>query len=170
MSDPLVGRPDAGSLAFYVRDLIAAAGYHYNPNEPLHGQIRECDDLIRLHRQQLNETVEELVNTRHDANAAEQRDADLIAELRRHVEIMGRSLDGIGRLRKTYLVGEQAGDVVQILADALLIIGERRCSNYVGSSCQRSGRGRRAEFTAERWCDECIARDALDRAGWTDGE
>lgn len=98
-----------------------------------------------------------------------QRDADLIAELRRQAEAMGRSLDGIGKLRKIAMVDDCVRDVVQILTDALLIIGEQGCSNYVGSSCQRSGRGRRAEFTAERWCDECIARDALERAGWTDG-
>lgn len=95
-----------------------------------------------------------------------QRDTDLIDELRRQVQAMGRSLDAIGRLRKNHLA--EPADSVQILAEALLIIGGTGCSSYhSGWSCrqERSGRSRVAECTAEAWCPECVARDALERAG-----
>lgn len=97
------------------------------------------------------------------------RDGDLIDELRRHAEIMGRRLDAIGKLRRNALVGERAGDVVEILADALLLIAEDRCASFTtpeGCLSPTTGRVRGAKFGAEAWCDACIARDALVRAGY----
>lgn len=96
------------------------------------------------------------------------RDGDLIAELRKHVEVMGRSLDGIGKMLRTV-----SGDDVKILADALLLISEDHCESFTGHwSCRDEGSGkvrRGSVGTAGLWCDSCIARDALERAGWTDG-
>jgi hypothetical protein len=98
-----------------------------------------------------------------DTQAAKaQRDSDLIAELRRQVEVMGRSLDGIGRMRKAVLAGDQAA--VQILADALLVL-DGDCATYTRGSCRNSSRRRSALFTADAWCERCVARDALERAG-----
>lgn len=91
------------------------------------------------------------------------RDADLIDELRRQAKSLGRSLDGIGRLRKSVLRGD--ADVVQILADALLVL-DGPCTIYTAGSCRdHPGRKRGAPFTAEAWCEPCVARDALTRAG-----
>lgn len=44
--------------------------------------------------------------------AEAQRDADLVEELRKHVEIMGRQLDAIGRMRKAALVIEACANLV----------------------------------------------------------
>jgi hypothetical protein len=101
--------------------------------------------------------------------ARAQRDGDLIAELRRQAVSMGRSLDGIGKMLRTV-----SGDDVKILADALLLISEDRCANFTGSwSCRSdgSGKSRRGPYgTSALWCDPCVARDALERAGWTDAD
>lgn len=46
------------------------------------------------------------------------------------------------------------------------IANGEQCTNYTGPPyCRdpRSGRRRDADFGAERWCDACIAREALDR-------
>lgn len=97
-----------------------------------------------------------------------QRDAGLIAELRRQAASMARSLDGIARA-----IVKVDGDDVKILADALLLISEGfGCRNFTGShSCRddSSGKDRRSPYGADAWCSPCIARDALERAGWTDG-
>lgn len=101
-----------------------------------------------------------------DEQAAKaRRDADLIAELRRQVTAAWRSLDAIGRMRKNVLALKES-DAVQILAEALMVI-DRDCDNYTGpSTCREdASRTRRAEFTADAWCDPCVARDALERAG-----
>lgn len=55
-----------------------------------------------------------------------QRDGDLIDELRRQVRAMGRSLDGIGRLRKGVLA-LKSSDAVQILVEALFVVRAVRC-------------------------------------------
>lgn len=99
-----------------------------------------------------------------DQAAKAERDADLIAELRRQVISMGRSLDAIGRLRLSVLDGDRSA--VQILADALLVISGP-CRNFAGTASCRdegSGRTRGGEYGATCWCDPCIARDALKRA------
>jgi hypothetical protein len=97
-----------------------------------------------------------------------QRNGDLIAELRRQVEAMGRSLDAIGTLRRSALAGEDSPRMVQILADALLIIAADHCESFTGShSCrdEGSGKNRTGDFgSAGLWCDPCIALDALKRA------
>jgi hypothetical protein len=47
--------------------------------------------------------------------------------------------------------------------EALLLIGTT-CSNYVGgrTTCVTAGRLPDADFTADRWCDQCIAREGLN--------
>lgn len=138
------------------------------------GEIRDFAVAMR----QMADNVE-LLAERHDvaemgrlreavaAHAVQaRRDADLVEELRRQNVVMGRSLDAIGRLRKTVVFGDRAA--VQILADALLLI-EGQCSNYTtadGCTSESSGRVRGAATDADSWCDECIARDALTRAGY----
>jgi hypothetical protein len=96
-----------------------------------------------------------------------QRDSDLIDELRRQVRAMGRSLDGIGRLRKGVLALKET-DAVQILAEALFVL-DGPCANYIADSwtCRTEGVGRTrgARYGAEAWCHQCVAHDALERAG-----
>jgi hypothetical protein len=96
-----------------------------------------------------------------------QRDGDLIDELRRQVKMMGRSLDGVGRMRKGVLA-LKSSDAVQILAEALFVL-DGPCANYIPDSwtCRTEGVGRTraAKYGAEAWCPQCVAHDALERAG-----
>lgn len=96
--------------------------------------------------------------------AKAQRDSDLIGELRRQVESMSRSFDALRRLRKGALgAGPPA---VEILADALLNINDG-CESFTSGSCREAGSGktRTPLFTADAWCNSCVAHDALERAG-----
>lgn len=46
--------------------------------------------------------------------------------------------------------------------DALRTIGTA-CASYTGdTTCVSAGRTRGARYMAEAWCDQCIAREALD--------
>lgn len=96
-----------------------------------------------------------------------QRDQDLIDELRRQVAAMGRSLDAIGRMRK-HVLAMKTPDAVQVLVEALLVI-DGPCATYIPDSwtCRTEGVGRTrgAKYGAEAWCTQCVARDALERAG-----
>jgi hypothetical protein len=49
------------------------------------------------------------------------------------------------------------------LRDALTHIAEDGCESYTTGpgSCINAGRSRDAEYTADRWCDQCVAYDAL---------
>lgn len=94
------------------------------------------------------------------------RDQDLIDELRKQVEVMGRSLDAIGRMRK-HVLAMKTPDAVQIFAEALMVIGSQ-CENLtsaLGCRSASSGKTRGAHYGADRWCYPCVARDALERAG-----
>lgn len=92
------------------------------------------------------------------------RDGDLIDELRRQVQFMGRSLDAIGRMRKNHLT--EPADAVQILVEALLVV-QGPCSNYTGPASCRDYRHRTrgARYAADAWCGPCVTRDALERVG-----
>lgn len=47
------------------------------------------------------------------------------------------------------------------MREALEAIGTH-CTNYTGSTtCVSAGRTRDSEFTADSWCDQCIAREGL---------
>lgn len=97
------------------------------------------------------------------------RDSDLIDELRRQVKAMGRSLDGIGRMRKNVLALKTTdADAAQILAEALFVL-DGPCAHYVPDSwtCRTEGVGktRGARYGADAWCVQCVVRDALERAG-----
>lgn len=97
-------------------------------------------------------------------DAQMQRNADLIDELRRQVAASGRTLDAIGKLR--VMADYQRSATLQILADALLLISRHGCSNYTRGSCRDyRHRTRGAAATADAWCEECVALDALERAG-----
>lgn len=102
--------------------------------------------------------------------AKAQRDSDLIDELRRQVGGTVRALDAIGQMRR-HVLNMKAPDAVQVFTDALLIIAGTGCSNYTSRSCRdaSSGRTRTAAFSAEAWCQECVAADALERAGLAAG-
>ena len=91
-----------------------------------------------------------------------QRDDDLIAELRKQLASLVRTVDAISRARRNTLAGP--ADIVQVLAEALMVI-DGDCSHYGGSVCRTSGRTRRASGAADTWCTRCVARDALERAG-----
>jgi hypothetical protein len=54
---------------------------------------------------------------------------------------------------------------------ALTLIDRHGCETFTSGRCldENSGRTRGAEYGAERWCDPCVARDALNRIGGTDG-
>lgn len=123
---------------------------------------------MAAHAEQLAErhdvaSVAELRRDLQQRNDQVDRDADLIAELRKQVEVMGRSLDGIGRMRKGTLAGDQAA--VQILTEALFVL-DGRCEHFTAGSCRSatSGKTRGARFGADAWCGSCVARDALERA------
>lgn len=50
---------------------------------------------------------------------------------------------------------------LQRLRTALELIGTK-CSNFTGrSTCVNSGRTPNAEYGADRWCEQCVAREAL---------
>lgn len=121
-------------------------------------QLAERHDL--RHVAQLHQMID-------DQSAAARRNQDLVDELRRQVAGMGRSLDTIGRIRKSVLTGHAPADVVQILVDALVILAGVRCSSFTSGSCRSatSGKTRGAPYLADAWCTECVARDALERAG-----
>lgn len=49
--------------------------------------------------------------------------------------------------------------------EALEAIG-RNCTAFTGNTnCVNSGRTRGAPYTADAWCDQCIAREALNGGG-----
>jgi hypothetical protein len=50
------------------------------------------------------------------------------------------------------------------VADALRLIMGDRCQTFTSGlgTCITSGRTKDAKYTAERWCDSCIAFDALN--------
>lgn len=76
---------DAGALAFYVRDLLDAAGYRYSPDGPLHGQVRECCELITDTRA-MHDDLSARIDTERERHAAEvQRLEDLVTELRKQL-------------------------------------------------------------------------------------
>ena len=80
-------------------------------------------------------------------------------------EIMRNS----GYLQWKLLTTGRAGGAAQYkaetLAEALRLIGTE-CSTFTGGSdCIKAGRYAHAVFTAERWCDQCIARVALRAVG-----
>lgn len=59
---------------------------------------------------------------------------------------------------------------LDILIDALRVIiafysSPNGCETFSSGDCNSAGRSRDAEFSADRWCNVCIARDALRRAG-----
>lgn len=76
---------DAGQLAMHVRDLMAAAGYHYDPDEPLHDQVRGCDQQIRDIRAIRDElsTRLRIDSDRHGDEV--RRLTDLVDELRKQL-------------------------------------------------------------------------------------
>lgn len=54
-----------------------------------------------------------------------------------------------------------------ILLEALTLIRGEGCENYylpIGACLTARPNGRLQEYTAERWCDSCIAHDAIERA------
>lgn len=127
------------------------------------GVLRAMADLAdRLATRHDVAQMAELQDAVHQAEATAVRDGDLIAELRRQAEAMGRSLDTIGRSRSR--VSSPGG--TQVLVDALLVIGID-CSNYTGGhTCvEDGGRARGANALADAWCSGCVARDALTRTG-----
>lgn len=127
----------------------------------------DADKLAKRH--DLSE-VAELRRTIYARNAQAQRDEDLIVELRRQVESMARKLDAIGRMRKRVLFGESA-EGVQILVDALLLIAGDRCTTFTPpANCLSAGKTRGVRYGADAWCEGCVARDALVRAGALPGD
>lgn len=124
----------------------------------LRGMADNVDVLADRH------DVKDMAQLRRDAaqhEADRRRDADLIDELRRQVAASGRTLDAIGKLR--VMADYQR---IQVTVEALLLIGRDGCSNYTSGSCRDyRHRTRGAVATADAWCGECVARDALERAG-----
>ncbi len=61
--------------------------------------------------------------------------------------------------------GEENERLRALRAALVLIANGQECSNYTKGTC-RSGTGRTkdARYTAGRWCDTCIANDALTRS------
>lgn len=108
--------------------------------------------------------VKDMAQLRRDAAQHEvdrRRDQDLIDELRRQLAAVTRYVDGIARLRRTMV----PGDTETVLAEALILIAGERCSSFTSGCCADAGLTRGAKYGAEAWCTECVARDALERAG-----
>lgn len=84
---------------------------------------------------------------RSDVARVDHPDAELIAEARNALPAL---LDAVERLRSG----------LEHIADG------QECTNYTGSPWCRddSSRSRDAKYGADRWCDTCIARDALTSA------
>lgn len=89
----LISGTDPGSLAFIVRDLMAAAGYEYDPERPLADQSRECCGLIRLTASEWHQTIAARANDSERHGAEEQRLTDLVHELRKHLDARDRVLE-----------------------------------------------------------------------------
>lgn len=54
---------------------------------------------------------------------------------------------------------------VEVLTDALQLLAADGCHTFTQGSCRDDGaRTRGARFSAEAWCQPCVAQDALDRA------
>lgn len=53
----------------------------------------------------------------------------------------------------------------KVLRAALRLIAGKSCHSYTTGlgSCPEAGRRRNARYGADRWCDACIAHDALQR-------
>lgn len=50
------------------------------------------------------------------------------------------------------------------LVDALRLIASSPCSAFARTDCRGNPTlSRNAKFSADRWCDSCVARDALER-------
>lgn len=49
------------------------------------------------------------------------------------------------------------------MREALLRIGGYGCENYTRGHCEAAGRTIDADFTADAWCNACIANAALER-------
>ncbi len=67
-----------------------------------------------------------------------------------------------------------AADLADFARTLELALGEARealkliagpCENFWGSDCYGTGRTPDAKYTADRWCDPCIARRALGGEG-----
>lgn len=130
---------------------FAAALRGMADNADVLAKRHDVADMARLRRQVADQAVDS------------QRDADLIDELRRQAAGMGRSLDAIARLR-----GTDIRSAVTIFGDALMLLAGP-CANYIPDSwtCRTEGvsRTRGARPGTAAWCVQCVARDALERAG-----
>lgn len=51
---------------------------------------------------------------------------------------------------------------VQHAMDMLRIIARNGCRHYTSGSCNEHGRVLGAYYSAEAWCDSCVANDALE--------
>lgn len=71
------------------------------------------------------------------------------------------SRDYVG-VNEGFWIAMDAADRLEKMEHALRLIGTE-CSRFTGvSTCiEDVGRAPDAKYGAERWCDECIARDAL---------
>lgn len=49
------------------------------------------------------------------------------------------------------------------MREALRHVGKYGCENFTWSHCEQAGRIKGAEFTADAWCDACVANEALGR-------
>lgn len=78
-------RNDAGLLAFIVRDLMAAAGYRYQPDKPLTDQARMCGQLIENTRSELEHEIADRKEAFAQHAAETQRLTDLVTELRKQL-------------------------------------------------------------------------------------
>jgi len=62
----------------------------------------------------------------------------------------------------------KASERIAILSKALRMIRIRRfnhCERYTSGTCRGDRSLRRtAKYTADRWCDSCIATEALEKA------
>jgi len=94
-----------------------------------------------------NELLAEAVSLRNDIYYG--------AEPNSEVEQAANRLGGVlFHLQRTYAA----------LDEALYLIAGEHCSTYTGeSNCVNAGRVRDAEYGADAWCDQCIARVALEQ-------
>ena len=84
----------------------------------------------------------------------DQRLADVREEFRRRLAIADR------RATLAQSTGTQAAEVDR-MCDALRLIDRHGCTRNTAGRCWDGGYQRGARYSAEAWCDACIAADAL---------
>jgi hypothetical protein len=84
----------------------------------------------------------------------DQRLADVRAEFQRQLAAADR------RTARAAGHGDQANEFAR-MSDALRLIDQHGCTHLTTGRCWEAGYTRGAPYSADAWCDACVAADAL---------